>query len=260
MRIIREPTVTSTNAVALELWREAGQDAPLAVVAEVQTDGVGRDGARWESPRGGLWMTIAWPLRGPITHYRALPLVVGYTVASEVDAQCGLDCSLKWPNDVLVRGRKLAGILCQTQTGLLPSAILIGIGLNGNIPIDELPMGLALAPTSLALEAGHWIDLEALRDSLCGRINENLRLYDKEGLAPFLNAVRQRIAWRDEWVVWSTPQGAGGGAGLLRGLDAEGRLEIEGPDGSPLVLAHADNLRRSSGDHQPGHCLVTPQR
>lgn len=142
---------TSDRAAALV---RAGRPLPLLVVADRQTAGRGRRGRRWASDSpSGLWFTVAHAFPGPRGPSGAwtLPLRIGLAAARAVESAApGIRVQVKWPNDLLVGGRKLGGVLCERAGG----AALVGVGLNLNHPADELPTGPGLRATSIAAETG----------------------------------------------------------------------------------------------------------
>ncbi|NBB83423.1 MAG: biotin--[acetyl-CoA-carboxylase] ligase [Alphaproteobacteria bacterium] len=142
--------IDSTNAQALRVWRAPGGwgTRPLAITADEQTAGVGRGGRTWRSPRGGLWLTVAWPVGRRPGHYQALPLAVGLAVAQAVEAVAGLAATIKWPNDLLIGDRKVCGILCRYEAAE-PPVVLAGIGLNANVAAASLGGDLPQPATSL---------------------------------------------------------------------------------------------------------------
>jgi BirA family biotin operon repressor/biotin-[acetyl-CoA-carboxylase] ligase len=139
----------STNAVVTERAR-AGVAEGLVVVAEHQTAGRGRLDRAWEAPaRSGLTFSLLLRPTAPPSTWPWLPLLAGYAVGKALEA-AGYEASLKWPNDVLLADRKVAGILVErieTPTG--PAAV-VGVGLNVAMTAEELPVPDA---TSLALAA-----------------------------------------------------------------------------------------------------------
>jgi len=144
---------TSTNAVVAERAR-AGEPAGLCVVAEQQTQGRGRLDRSWVSPpRAGLTFSVLLRPTGGALGW--LPLLAGLAVARAVREQTGVDAVLKWPNDVLVGDRKVAGLLAEAVDG----AVVVGVGLNVTTLPDELPVPEA---TSLSLEGADTTDRETL--------------------------------------------------------------------------------------------------
>jgi len=144
---------------------------PALVLADRQKAGRGRQGRTWESDHpGGLWVSLV-EAGGPSA--ALLPLVAGLAVlraaAELLGEPCGGTLTLKWPNDVYAQGAKMAGVLCEA----LGDQVVVGIGVNVNQILEDLPVGLAVAPTSLRhlkgapvargelLQAvvGHWREL-----------------------------------------------------------------------------------------------------
>jgi BirA family biotin operon repressor/biotin-[acetyl-CoA-carboxylase] ligase len=132
-------------------------DAPegAVAVADEQTEGRGRLGRRWEAKPGtSILCSIALRPRVPQERLPELSLVAGEACADAIRAVTGLEPTLKFPNDVLIGERKVAGILAEAREGRL----VLGIGINVNVPADELPAGTDTPATSLSLEAGRPID------------------------------------------------------------------------------------------------------
>jgi len=225
-------TVDSTNHEALRQWRravDAGDPAPIMVWADRQTAGRGRMDRPWQSPEGGLWMSLAWPIRGAVEHYRPLPLVVGLTVAETLHQLCQLDVSLKWPNDLIHHDRKLAGVLCQLEPrGDHPVAIA-GIGLNANFPASALGSALRQPATTMLDILGKEVHLQTLRIALIARLQYRLTQFDRAGLTPVSHALRRRLAWRGRDVVIDMPDHTTLRGNLI-GLDFDGHLLIRTHD------------------------------
>ena len=126
--------VGSTNDVALDAMRQADADG-LVVLAESQRSGRGRQGRKWVCPAGsGILMSVL--LLDSAEHgqppHDAMTIACGLAVAEAVEQSVGLDCGLKWPNDVLLEGAKLAGVLAETRRSGGVSATVLGIGINVN--------------------------------------------------------------------------------------------------------------------------------
>lgn len=205
----------------------AAEGAPdgTAIVAAVQTGGRGSRGQRWASPEGGLWLSV---LRRPACA-EALPLTgirAGLAAAAAMAAFDDLPpLQLKWPNDLLVSGRKVGGVLCETQwNGAVPSALVIGIGINvcNAAPDDARWPAASLADWSPALRPD--AVLAALLPGLRALDLRHARLGADE-LAAF--ARRDALAGR----MIAAPV-----AGAAAGIAADGRLRITGTDGREHVV------------------------
>jgi len=161
--ILHVGQVTSTQDTA-RAHAESGAGVGTVIVADTQSEGRGRQGRGWDSPPGGLYMTA---LLEASPHANLMPLVVGVAVAETMRDGFGVDAVLKWPNDVLIGGRKVGGGLVDADwSGDERSVILLGVGVNLNNAIPESLEGA----TSLSEEAGEEIDVDAFLESLLERL------------------------------------------------------------------------------------------
>jgi BirA family transcriptional regulator, biotin operon repressor / biotin---[acetyl-CoA-carboxylase] ligase len=136
-------------------------DAPegAVAVADEQTEGRGRLGRSWHAPAGkALLVSVLLRPQVPLPRLPELTLVAGEAVAAAIKQLAGLEPAIKFPNDVLVRGRKVAGILAESSEG----RVVLGIGVNANQTADELPPEARTEPTSLLVELGGAVDRAAL--------------------------------------------------------------------------------------------------
>jgi BirA family biotin operon repressor/biotin-[acetyl-CoA-carboxylase] ligase len=173
----------STNAVAVER-AHAGAPEGLVVVADHQTAGRGRLDRSWETPPGTA-ITFSLLLRptAPTRSWPWLPLLTGYAVDKALKAR-GLDAGVKWPNDVLIGDRKVAGILVERiETPDGPAAV-VGVGLNVSMTEDELPVPQA---TSLSIETGTEADRTEVLFEVLASIRES---YDAWQAGGDLNGMR----------------------------------------------------------------------
>ncbi len=162
--------VKSTNESAKRIALQGAQEGTV-VVAEVQTGGRGRFGRKWFSPAGGLWLSVV--LRPKISPADAMKLsfVAGLAVAQTLHEAFALDVETKWPNDVLIGGRKVCGILSETSTkGDNVAYVIVGIGVNANFGRAALPKDLQESATSLQEELGRPVELEKLFTSLLKKL------------------------------------------------------------------------------------------
>lgn len=190
--------IDSTNSAARRLLeraqrRESGPDGPICIVAWEQTAGRGRRGRSWASSGGlGLYLTVLLP-EVPVEHLPELPLVTACAVASVVEGLVGTGVGVKWPNDLLWEGRKLAGILVESTSrgGRSPSAI-IGIGLNCHHRAEELPLPTA---TSLRLAGAETIDKAAIAARICDELDR--RLSTPRSALDLVEELRSRTVHRE---------------------------------------------------------------
>jgi BirA family biotin operon repressor/biotin-[acetyl-CoA-carboxylase] ligase len=206
-------STTSTSDRAREL-AAAGAPHGTLVTAGEQSAGRGRQGRVWTAPAGcALLMSLV--LRDPPD---LLPLAAGVAVARA----CGGGAEVKWPNDVLVGGRKVAGILAEgrPQEGWA----VLGVGVNVAVRVDELPVELHVTAGTLGLSVA---DVDVVLRRLLGELAGALAMREGE----VLEAFRLVDALRGRPVSWS------GGSGVATGIDGEGRLMVELPGGGRTELS-----------------------
>lgn len=229
-------SIDSTNAEAARRVA-AGLFAPLWIFAAEQTAGVGRRGRAWASPKGNFSATVVFPLREPV-HTAALRSFVAanalYDTCRDVlGADTGL--TLKWPNDVLYRDRKMAGILLETL-GTGPSHMCIGFGvnLNSDPSADSIEQG-ALSPIRLADQLDAPIDPLGFLSVLATHFDAWNRSFETAGFAPSRRAWLQRAARIGETITART--GTRSISGIFETVDESGALVIQAPDKRHLITA-----------------------
>jgi BirA family transcriptional regulator, biotin operon repressor / biotin---[acetyl-CoA-carboxylase] ligase len=223
--LVHLASTASTNDVALARAR-AGAAPGLVVIADEQSQGRGRQGRSWHSPAAGnLYLSAV--VKPPASPGLAPPLTLAAGIAV-CDALNSLGCgaSIKWPNDVLISGKKVAGILTETATrGERLEAVVIGVGVNVNG--TSLPPELAPIATSVRLALGRAVDRDALAAELLGRLELWLDCHEAEGAAAIARAWKERsmvIGRRVNVVVDGHPL-----AGDAVDLDGEGALLVDVP-------------------------------
>lgn len=211
----------STNERAREL-AAAGAPAGTVVTAAAQTAGRGRHGRRWTAPPGTalLYSTILRPLDW---RHALLPLAVPVATCEAVESLAPVTCAIKWPNDLWIEDRKVAGILIEARP---PEWAVIGVGINLSIHESEFASDLRWPATSV----GHGVGVEEMRDALDRRLGAWV-----EGEAPrLLAAYRERDALRGREVEWQ--EGREVRTGTASGVDADGKLVAVLGDGTSLAL------------------------
>jgi len=227
----------STNADLLA--RAATLAAPVLLVARNQTAGRGRAGRSWlSSSEGSLTFSLAWRFEGGLARLTGLPLAVGVALAETLEV-LGVQVGLKWPNDVLRDGDKLAGILIETQAAAGGVWAVIGIGLNLLMP-DELEAQIGRSVASLPWLAR--MDRDALLAALLDGLAAALHEFERAGFAAFVARWNLRHAWQGE-IVTILDGGAVLHEGIAAGVDDGGRLLLDTPEGRVAVLAGDVSLR-----------------
>ncbi|RRJ66297.1 biotin--[acetyl-CoA-carboxylase] ligase [Paenibacillus oralis] len=230
-----EKTV-STQAEVREL-AEAGAPSGTLVVAEEQTGGRGRQGRAWYSPPGkGVWMSLLLrPDRQPLSFAPQLTLLIAVAVCRAVRHTAGVDAGIKWPNDLLVGGRKICGILVESvgEDELIRYAVA-GIGIDVNLEAKDIPPQLQDVATSLHIESGRRIDRAELIGAVLAEIEQLYELYRQEGFAPIGHLWEALSVTLGRRVTVKTP--AGDVTGLAKALDPSGALVLAGDNGNMRII------------------------
>jgi len=218
----------STNTRAREL-AEAGAPHGTIATAEEQTEGRGRQGRTWTAPPGKALLYSA--ILRPLDQRHLLPLSVPLAVCATAERlRAGIECEVKWPNDVWLEGRKLAGVLIEAKPQ--DDWAVIGVGLNLAIEPHEFPPELRHPATSL----GAGISIEAARRELDAQLDR----WVTEDPARILAEFRVRDTLRGREVAWD------GGSGVADGVDDGGSLVVVTLDGDRVVLGAGEvNLTRA---------------
>ncbi|MFQ5761832.1 MAG: biotin--[acetyl-CoA-carboxylase] ligase [Candidatus Bathyarchaeia archaeon] len=163
--IVRFVEVDSTSNAARALAKRGYGDGTV-VLAEVQTAGRGREGRRWHSPRGGLWMSILLRSKPRDIAPSLLSLAAGVAVAKGIRRQLGVEASLTWPHDVRIHSRKVCGILAEAFKPEDEQFIILGIGINAEGSTAAYPEELRTDAITLEEAAGVKIDKDAITASV----------------------------------------------------------------------------------------------
>jgi BirA family biotin operon repressor/biotin-[acetyl-CoA-carboxylase] ligase len=215
----------STNDRARELARAGAPDGTVVTAAE-QSAGRGRQGRSWTAPAGGALLCSAI-LRPLEASHALLPLAVPLAVC-EAGEELGAGCRVKWPNDVWLEERKLAGVLIEARP---PDWAVIGIGLNVAIGEDDFPPELRQTATSLAPDPGSAPSIEQALAAVCAGLERWVEADDDAVLAEF----KRRDALRGRAIRW-TGAGQADGSGHVEGVDGRGHLLVRLASGDRLSL------------------------
>jgi BirA family biotin operon repressor/biotin-[acetyl-CoA-carboxylase] ligase len=226
----------STNTRTREL-AAAGAPHGTVVTAAEQTEGRGRQGRSWTAPAGKalLYSAVVRPLE---ERHMSLPLAVPLAVCEAAEQlQPGIRCGVKWPNDVLVEGRKLAGVLIEARPQ--DGWAVVGVGLNLTIATEEFPPELRETATSLSLHLHRRSVVPCGRDSsvrhqATEELNKTLAKWVEADQASVLAGWRERDALRGREVAWD------GGSGVAAGIDDRGFLVV--------VTAAGDRVAVGAGE------------
>jgi BirA family transcriptional regulator, biotin operon repressor / biotin---[acetyl-CoA-carboxylase] ligase len=237
--------VGSTNRLLADLAHRGAADGTV-VVADSQTAGRGRMGRRWASPPSlNLYVSILLTRPQVAAVLTWIPLLAAVAVVRAIYDLTKLAVRLKWPNDVLVvrngNGRKLAGILVEAIGGSPAGArlVVVGVGVNVNMPIEAFPQDLRSTATSLLIETGRSVErarllasllaeMEVLYDQLCDRGPEGLAAAYRESCDTIGRRVRIELMGNEHV------------EGIAEGIAADGALRFRGSDGKMLEIRAGD--------------------
>jgi len=229
--------VGSTNTVAREL-AAAGAPHGTVVTAAEQTAGRGRQGRTWTAPPGSalLYSAVLRPIE---PRHSVLPLAVALAVCETAEAlRPGVECKVKWPNDIHLDGRKLAGILIEARPQ--DGWAVLGVGLNLTIAADEFPEELRDRATSLfdPSSAVPYGPVGTIRNSwaegAAKGLSGRLAVWLDADAEEVLGAWRERDALRGREVSWEQ------GSGVADGVDERGYLLVRLADGDRVALGAGD--------------------
>ncbi|HUY55661.1 MAG TPA: biotin--[acetyl-CoA-carboxylase] ligase [Candidatus Nanopelagicaceae bacterium] len=239
-RVRAQARVSSTQDMVLAAAR-AGEPEGLVVIADHQTRGRGRAGHSWiDAPGTSLMFSLLWRPLGSAAAWGSLSLAAGLAVAEGIEAAGGPVVEVKWPNDCLTGGRKLAGILVETGISGGSGAAVVGVGCN----VAWAAADPALGPEATAADlAGFPVDLTELAAAVLGRLHVRYREWSASGFGALLPAWTARCSWLGRRVVVSLPDGFR--EGEMLGVDGDGSLRL-GIGGSE-VLVSAGDLSQASG-------------
>lgn len=240
----------STNQDA-HLLASRGAPHGTVVVAEHQSAGRGRLRRTWESPRGsGIYVSLLFT--EPIPAHRAsqTPLVIALALCRVLRSTFALQATIKWPNDLLVQGRKVSGILAEMQLDQDEVRYLIvGVGINVNQTKDAFEGDFRYPPTSLAVELGGHV---SRKEVLSAFLLEAERIYEgfsQEGFSPFLNEFESLSAILGKNV--SVRTGDQTVEGVVCGFTGEGALRLLPTGESTELVIWAGDVSNLSGDFSP---------
>ncbi len=221
------------------------------IVAETQTKGKGRLGRRWISPPGGVFMSLLLrPFLAP-AKVPALALVAGYSVALSLGNLYGLDAKVKWPNDVLISGKKVSGILCEMKAEIdKVSYVMMGIGVNANASMKSVPEKVKHTATSLAQELGRKICRNRMIASILNNLEPLYESFLENGLSDLAPAMNSVSAFLNQQVIVTNRSllGEDDETGIMRGIDGQGRLLLETANGRVKPVETGDvSLRKLPG-------------
>lgn len=229
--------ITSTNDFLKRLARRGAEEG-TTILADEQTSGRGRLGRKWQSPPGkGLWFSFLLRPRLPLDKVGVISLALAALIAETLTQTCGLECRVKWPNDVLVGGKKVCGILCETQ--MSPTnveAVIAGIGLNVLQDENDFAPEWRTRATSLQLAGCANCERKLLFTKLLAAFEQNLFAGLRQRLPQLIAQWRRRCEGLGEpiTILPASTSGAqsASATGIFESLGEGGELILRLPSGS----------------------------
>ncbi len=238
--IIFHKETSSTNIDAKEL-AEKGEAAGTVVVADMQTAGRGRRGRGWVSPAGkDIYMTVVLRPQCRPEKASVLTLVMALAVLKAVSEQIPQKCSIKWPNDIVVNGKKICGILTEMSAELDGiHYVVIGTGINVNQ--EFLAEEIQETATALRIECGHQVNRATLVARTLYYLEKYYAIFEENwDFSGLVNEYNQFLVNRDREVCVLDPKGAY--EGTARGINENGELLVERKSDGELVQVYAGEV------------------
>jgi len=236
--IISHFSVPSTNTLAFDLAEDGAPEGTL-VIAEKQTSGRGRLGRSWHSaPKKGLWTSLILRPPLPPAELPGLSIVTAAALAETIISRLKLEAKVKWPNDCLIDGCKVAGILTEISAELdKANFVIVGTGINVNHTIRDFPPALRHDATSLKAEIGEHVDRVPFLADFLLEFEKMYLQFKRRGLKPLLPKIRKRSSLLGRQVR------------LKRGNKTILAKAVGiGIDGALLVRRRKETLRVTAGD------------
>ncbi len=232
-------SVDSTQRIAHTLAQNGASEGTL-VIADEQTAGRGRMTRHWHSPRNsGVWMSLILKPLLPPQKAPQFTLITAVAVVQAIEEVCDLLPEIKWPNDILIKGKKVTGILTELQAE--PDkivSIIIGIGMNVNHRIEDFPEELKGIATSLAIESGDTVQRAKIIQKVLERLEALYHIYMVEGFTPIKLIWESYAVSIGKQIIARTITGELRGTAL--GITDEGVLKLQDEQGNVHLIYSAD--------------------
>jgi BirA family biotin operon repressor/biotin-[acetyl-CoA-carboxylase] ligase len=240
--------VDSTNRYAKQI-AEGGFLDGTVIMADEQLNGRGRMGRNWVSPKGkGIWMTIMLKPKINPADASKVTLLAACAICKAIEVICGLYTKIKWPNDIVLNGKKLCGILTEMSAEIDEiNYLIIGIGVNVNIDLDEFPKELQDIATSIKIEKGDMVIRKEVAAAIINHFERYYKAFIKTGsIKEYINEYKEKSAvLGKEVIVTSSTLEL---RGTVVDISEEGQLQLELKDGSiKEIISGEVSLRGLTG-------------
>ncbi|KZE66221.1 biotin--acetyl-CoA-carboxylase ligase [Fictibacillus phosphorivorans] len=238
-KITYKSSVKSTQEIAHSLAREGAPEGSI-VLADEQTGGRGRLGRAWQSPAGtGVWMSLILKPNIPLQKAPQLTLLIAVAASKAIEKVAGLEAEIKWPNDILIKGKKTAGILTELQAEADSiHSVIVGIGMNVNQQTEHFSDEIAQIATSLAIEGRQTYKRAEVIGVLLQEIETLYRQYLENGFGVIKLLWEARAFSLGKRITARSVTGSI--TGYAKGITEEGVLLLEDDRGQVHSIYSAD--------------------
>jgi BirA family biotin operon repressor/biotin-[acetyl-CoA-carboxylase] ligase len=241
--------LASTNSFALELAKNPISQGTV-VLADSQTAGRGRLQRSWFSPPGAnIYGSLIFSFSSPLQTMGWIPLMAGTAIAQAIEDHAEIGVTLKWPNDILIDERKVGGILCESfKRSSKETCVVIGFGINVNLPESAFPKDLELIATSLQIQSQHPLDRHHLLKSVITALEQGWEALISEGPQTCQLAYTTRCSTLGKKVQVQFPDGREL-EGMAQSIGEQGQLQmIPSPSDTKeqsarILEVHAGDIR-----------------
>ena len=222
--------VFSTNSIAKFLANHGAEEGTV-MVSEIQTNARGRLGKKWEAPEGGIWMSLLLRPKVPPARIGLITLATGVAIAKSIRS-LGVDARIKWPNDVLIHGKKISGVLTEVNATFNEiDWVVVGIGIDSNLKLEDFSEDIRIGTTTLTEELPAKVDENELIAIFLNEFEEVYQLYKDGEIETILKDWRDLSDTIGKYVN-ITQTGGKITQGYVVGINNEGSLIIERQDGA----------------------------
>ena len=222
--------VFSTNSIAKFLANHDAKEGTV-LISEIQTNARGRLGKKWEAPEGGIWMSLILRPQVPPARIGLITLATGVAIAKSIRS-LGVDAKIKWPNDVLIHGKKISGVLTEVNATFNEiDWIVVGIGIDSNLKLEDFSEDIRIGTTTLTEELPAKVDENELIAIFLNEFEKVYELYKDGEIETILKDWRDLADTIGKYVN-ITQTGGKITQGYVVGINHEGSLIIERQDGT----------------------------
>ncbi len=247
--------INSSNTFALEIAK-AGAQQGTVVLADSQTAGRGRLQRSWFSPPGtNIYGSLIFSCSASPLTLGWIPLMAGLAIAEAIDEATKIKITLKWPNDILINEYKLGGILCESfKRNPDETSVVIGFGINVNVPESAFPKEIKETATSLQIHANHPIDRHQLLKFIIPAVEEGWKNLMTQGPKACQSAYPQRCSTIGQQILVEFPDGSSQ-EGTAASIGEQGQLQMSPfPSSTPgesdkILNVHAGDIRHIRNSH-----------